>query len=193
MKDLCGGLFCYDRVMKPQVYIFRGSPASGKGTVAPAFAQLLPKPVALIEQDKLRWGFHLIGRSVEEVTSEEHRMAYENTLIMFDRYLRSGKYTIVVEGLFSWDNDSSNEGSVRHFKELAKKYGFDITSIVLRADREVLMKRNRERPTYTTPDDEFNALYDNVYSKIDESEIAIDSTHQTAKQTLDELRDRVRV
>jgi hypothetical protein len=112
---------------------------------------------------------------------------------MFDRYLRSGKYTIVVEGLFSWDNDSSNEGSVRHFKELAKKYGFDITSIVLRADREVLMKRNCERPTYTTPDDEFNALYDNVYSKIDESEIAIDSTHQTAEQTLDELRDRVRV
>lgn len=174
--------------MKPQAYIFRGSPASGKGTIVPAFAQLLPKPVALIEQDKLRWGIHLIGRSVEEVTSEEHRMAYENTLILFDRYLRSGRYTIVVEGLFSWDDDSSNEGSVRHFIDLATKYGFDLTSIVLKADKDILMQRNQERITYTTPEDEFNNLYDNVYSKIGESEIIIDSTNKTAEETINELR-----
>ena len=179
--------------MKPQVYIFRGPPASGKGTIVPAFAQLLPKPVALIEQDKLRWGIHLIGRSVEEVTSEEHRMAYENTLILFDRYLRSGKYTIVVEGLFSWDDDASSEGSVRHFIDLANKYGFDLTSVVLKADKDILMQRNQERPTYTTPEDEFNNLYDSVYSKIDESEIVIDSTYQTTEQTIDELRSLVRL
>lgn len=177
--------------MNPQIYIFRGSPASGKGTVVPAFAQLLPKPVALIEQDKLRWGFHLIGRSVEEITSEEHRMAYENTLILCDRYLRSGKYTIVVEGLFSWDDDASSEGSVQHFKDLAKQYGYDITSIVLKADKATLMLRNQERPTCTTPEDEFNNLYENVYSKIGESEIVIDSTHQTVEQTIDELRYRL--
>lgn len=120
-------------------------------------------------------------------------MAYENTLILFDRYLRSGKYTIVVEGLFSWDDDVSNEGSVRHFIDLANKYGFDLTSIVLKADKDILMQRNQERSTYTTPEDEFNNLYDNVYSKIDESEIVIDSTHQTAEQTIDELRDLVRL
>lgn len=179
--------------MKPQAYIFRGPPASGKGTIVPAFAQLLPKPVALIEQDKLRWGIHLIGRSVEEVTSEEHHMAYENTLILFDRYLRSGKYTIVVEGLFSWDDDASSEGCVRHFIDLANKYGFDLTSIVLKADKDILMQRNQERPTYTTPEDEFNNLYDSVYSKIDESEIVIDSTYQTTEQTIDELRNLLRL
>ncbi len=52
--------------MKPTVYIFRGAPASGKGTVVPKFCELLPKPVALISQDVLRWGFHRIGRPVGE-------------------------------------------------------------------------------------------------------------------------------
>ncbi len=61
--------------MKPIVYIFRGAPATGKDTVIPEFCKLLPKPVALISQDVLRWGFHLIGRTVSEVTDDEHILA----------------------------------------------------------------------------------------------------------------------
>jgi predicted kinase len=174
--------------MKPHIYIFRGAPASGKGTIVPEFAKLLPKPVALIEQDKLRWGIHLIGRSIQEITAEEHRMAYENTLFLYERYLKSGKYTIVVEGLFTWDNDQSDQGAAKRFLELARENGFDTTSIVLAADKDILMKRNLERPSYTTPGEEFENLYDGVYGTIDESEVVIDSTNDTQEETVAKLQ-----
>lgn len=174
--------------MKPHVYVFRGAPASGKGSIASEFATLLPKPVALIEQDKLRWGIHLIGRSVEEITPEEHRMAYENTLLLYERYLKSGKYTIVVEGLFTWDASRSDQGSAKEFLELARENGFEAISIVLTADKEVLMKRNIERPSYTTPEEEFNNLYEGVYGTIDENEVVIDSTSDTQVETIAKLR-----
>lgn len=177
--------------MKPHVYIFRGAPASGKGTIAPEFAKLLPKPVALIEQDKLRWGIHLIGRAIQDITSEEHKMAHENTLFLYERYLQSGKYSIVVEGLFTWDDELSDQGSAKKFLELADQYGFESTSIVLTADKEVLMKRNLERSSYTTPVDEFTILYDGVYTTINEKEFVVDSTTATQEETLVKLRNLI--
>lgn len=174
--------------MKPHVYIVRGAPASGKGTVMPEFARLLPKPVALIEQDKLRWGIHLIGRSAEEVTSEEHRMAYENTLFLYERYLKSGSYTIVVEGLFTWNDMDSDQGAALKFIELAHENGFEVTPIVLKADKQTLIHRNIQRHSHTTPDDEFNVIYNGVYGIIDDSELVIDSTHDTVNDTIDKLR-----
>lgn len=176
--------------MKPKVYIFRGAPASGKGTLIPEFAKLLPMPVVLIEQDKLRWGFHLIGRSVNEVTPEEHRMANENTVLLYERYLKSGKYTVVVEGLFTWDDGSSDAGNVKQLLDLAATYGYEAKSIVLRADKGQLLERNNERP-YSVPLEEFEELYQGVYGKIDESEEVIDSTGKNVEATMAELSSRV--
>ena len=173
--------------MKPRVYIFRGAPASGKGTVVPEFAKLLPKPVALIEQDKLRWGIHLIGRSVEEVTPDEHKMAHENTVFLYERYLKLGRYTIVVEGLFTWNDEQSEQGSVTKLLELAQENGYDATSIVLAAEKSVLLKRNVERPSHTTPEEEFNRLYESIYGTIGENETVIDSTQDTQEETIAKL------
>jgi predicted kinase len=173
--------------MKPHVYIFRGAPASGKGALVPEFAKSLPKPVVLIELDKLRWGFHLIGRSVDDITSEEHRMAYENTILLYERYLKSGKYTIVVEGLFTWNNEQSNEGSATQLLKLASENGFGASSIVLTADKNELTRRNNERP-YSVPKGEFETLYDGVYGTVDHSEIVIDSTGESLEETIVKLK-----
>lgn len=173
--------------MKPRVYIIRGAPASGKGTLASEFAKLLPMPVALIEQDKLRWGFHLIGRTVADITKDEHELANQNTTLLYEQYLKAGKYNIVVEGLFTWDNQDSSEGNVSELIGLAQKYGFGCTSIVLRADKAELLRRNAARK-YTVPMNEFNELYNGVYSKIDLSEIVVDSTNQTPEATLGSLK-----
>ena len=54
--------------MKPTVYIFRGAPASGKGTLVSGFCRMLPQPVVLIEQDVLRWGFHLIYLKIPDIS-----------------------------------------------------------------------------------------------------------------------------
>jgi predicted kinase len=173
--------------MKPNVYIFRGAPAVGKGTVIPEFCKLLPKPVAFISQDVLRWDFHLIGRAVVDVTDEEHVFANQNTELLFEQYLKNGSYTIVVEGLYTWDNEASSQGSAKTLLNLAKQYGCNAHSIVLRASKEELLKRNAARP-YAVPLEEFTMLYDNIYQTIDESETVIDSTGQTVQETLESLR-----
>lgn len=173
--------------MKPVVYIFRGAPATGKGTIVPEFCKLLPKPVAFISQDVLRWGFHLIGRKVSEVTDDEHILANKNTEMLYEQYLKNGNYTIVIEGLYTWSNEASSQGSVKKLLEMAKNYGFNVKSIVLKADKDELLARNAARE-YAVPLDEFEALYENVYSTIDDSEIIIDSTGQTPNETIARLK-----
>jgi predicted kinase len=177
--------------MKPTVYIFRGAPATGKGTVVPEFCKLLPKPVALIEQDALRWNFHLIGRKVSEVTDEEHVLANKNTEMLYEQYLKNGKYTVVVEGLFTWDNEASSQGSAKKLAEIARNYGFDVVNVVLKADKETLLARNAAR-TYVVPLDEFDMLYANVYETVDDSEMVIDSTGKAPEETMASLASLIK-
>jgi predicted kinase len=169
------------------VYIFRGAPASGKGTIVPKFCELLPKPVALISQDTLRWGFHLVNRTVPDVTDEEHLFAYRNTLVMLEQYLKNGGYGVVLEGLFTWNDTASSQGNIMELVQLAERYGFTAKSIVLQADKAELLKRNADRE-YSVPADEFDQLYASIYKTVDNSEVVIDSTGQTLDQTLEQLK-----
>jgi len=172
--------------MKPIVYIFRGAPASGKGTVISEFCKMLPRPIAFISQDVFRWNFHLIGRSVPEITNDDHILANKNAEMVFEQYLKNGKYTIVIEGLYTWNDEHSAQGSAHMLTELAKKYGFRVVNVFLQADKEVLLTRNEYR-TYSVPLAEFNTLYDNIYKSIDRSEIIIDSTNMSIEATIDAL------
>ncbi len=153
----------------------------------PRFCELLPQPVSLIEQDKFRWGLHLIGRNVPDVSGEEHALAHRNMVLIYEQYLKDGRYTIVLEGLFTWDNAASSQGNVRELIELAKNYGYSVKSVVLRADRTELLRRNAQRQ-YSVPQDEFTALYSNIYGTIDSNELVIDSTGQEVSKTLHKLK-----
>jgi len=169
------------------VYIVRGAPASGKGTLVPEFAKLLQTPVAHIDQDVFRWNFHLVGRQVSDVSDAEHMFAYQSMVALYERYLQNGSYTLVLEGLFTWDNVSSSQGNVKELLTLANQYGFATKSIVLRADKNELLQRNAAR-AYAVPADEFELLYDAIYTVVDSSETVIDSTGQTVEETLAGLR-----
>jgi predicted kinase len=170
----------------PSVYIFRGAPASGKGTLVPRFCEILPKPIALIEQDQFRWGLHLIGRSIPEVTDEEHRLAHRNAVLIYEQYLKSGSYTIVFEGLLTYDNPESSQGSVRELADLAERYGFAFQSVVLTAEKSELFKRNAQRQ-YSVPAEEFEQLYSDVYDTIGADELVIDTTGLGEQESIDKL------
>jgi predicted kinase len=92
-------------------------------------------------------------------------------------------YTVVIEGLYTWDDEASSQGSAKRLAELARQYGFEVKSIVLKAGKEKLLARNAARE-YSVPLDEFNMLYSNVYDVINDSEIVIDSTDQTPEETV---------
>jgi predicted kinase len=176
--------------MTHKVYIFRGSPLSGKSTIAPLFSGLLPKPVACIRHDMLRWDVHKMDRHFTEVSSEEHRFAFENLVMLFEQYLKQNKYNIVIEGLFTWDDHTSDQGNVSSLIALAKRYKTDCTSIVLKADKDKLLARNKER-AQQVPMDEFNTLYNNIYKTIDPSEIIVDTTTDNSMDTLLHLKAKL--
>lgn len=171
------------------VYIFRGAPAAGKGTVVPKFCELLPQPVVLISQAVLRWDFHSIGRKISDIDDTEHELANRNTEMLYEQYLKDGRYNIVLEGSFTWDDERSIQGNVKKLLELAHYYGFNARNVVLKADKKELLKRNVKRP-YAVPVDVFEMLY-KVYEDIDSSEIVIDSTSQSPKETLEVLKQLI--
>jgi predicted kinase len=171
----------------PRVLIFRGAPASGKGTLTQELCAQLPKPVALIEQDRFRWGVHVIGRSVPDISIEEHAFAHRNMKLIYEQYLQSGNYTIVLEGVFTWDAIAPDQGSAKELAALAKQHGFTCQSIVLKASKQTLLNRNAKRP-YSVPIVEFNTLYKNIYRTIDDSEIVVDSTGQDTGETIRTLK-----
>jgi predicted kinase len=89
----------------------------------------------------------------------------------------------VAEGLFTWDDAESSQGNAKELIDLAERYGYNATSIVLKATKNELLKRNAERD-YSVPLEEFEALYNGVYNTIDQSELVIDSTSLDLPQTL---------
>lgn len=168
------------------IFIFRGSPASGKGTITKEFAKLLPDKVALLELDTFRWGIHLINRTVADVTSQEHELAYRNYLSVLENYLRDGSYTIVTEGLFSWSTPSAH-GNMQDILTLGEEYGFQCTPILLFADYEVLWERNLKRE-YPVPQDEFNQLHQHVMQEQSEDEIKINVGSLSIDKSLELLK-----
>jgi predicted kinase len=170
-----------------QIFIFRGSPASGKGTITLEFLKKIPGKVALIELDKFRWGFHLFNRSAPDITPEEHQLAYKNYLNVLENYLSDGSYTIVTEGLFSW-NIPSPHGNMQDILPLCEKYDFQINPVLLTADYEVLWNRNMERE-YSVPEGEFKDLYSHVMNEKSDSELFIDVEKNTVEQSVEVLTD----
>ncbi len=154
-----------------KIFIFRGAPSSGKGTITEAFMKKLDGRLSYIELDTFRWGFHFKNRIVPDIADDEHKLAYENYLAVLENYLKNGTYTIVTEGLFSWDVPGPH-GTMQDILKLCTQYGFKAHPILLYAEKHILWERNLKRP-YTVPEEEFNALYDFVMQKRSEEETAI--------------------
>jgi len=167
------------------IYIFRGSPSSGKGTITEAFLKTLKGKVVYIELDTFRWGFHLQNRTVPDVTIDEHTLAYQNYLSVLENYLKNGTYTIVTEGLFSW-NKPGPHGNMQDILTLCTKYDYTPHPILLSADKELLWERNTERE-YSVPRQEFDELYDFVMHEKSDTETVIDVGKSTVNETVSTL------
>jgi predicted kinase len=170
-------------------YIFRGAPASGKGTLTKEFMKRLPGKIAYLELDALRWGFHLINRDIHEIEDEEHQLSYQNFLSLLENYCRNGKYTIVVEGLFSWDVPSPH-GNIQDILSLLDHYQYEAKLLYLQADYDTLWERNTKRD-YQVPKEEFDSLHNHVTQKIGDSEIIIDVQNNTIEECLEILEKHI--
>ena len=132
----------------------------------------IPGKVVYLEEDKFRWGFHLINRTVPDVSDDEHFLAYKNYLSVLENYLENGTYTIVTEGLFSWSTEGPH-GCMQDILKLSEQYSFETYPILLYGDYEILWERNNKRE-YSVPEEEFKMLYSYVADEQSPTEIKID-------------------
>ena len=171
--------------MQKKIYIFRGSPASGKGTITEEFIKQLDGKIAFLELDNFRWGFHLKNRVVADIGQKEHLLAYKNFLSVLENYLSDGSYTLVIEGLFSW-RVAGPHGNMQDIISLATKYNYNYYPILLYADFETLWNRNLQRD-YSVPIDEFKQLYSYVMDDQSEEEIKINVDDKSVQESVDIL------
>jgi predicted kinase len=173
--------------MNKVIYIFRGSPAGGKTTLVPIFCTFLEQPVAVIAQDNMRWNFHRSGRNSDDVEEWEHAFASRNLEVLLEEYLKLGRYSIVVEGLFTYEDDESSLGSVARIKRVALSHGFSTVCILLTASENILRQRNSMRK-HVVPVQEFDFLYSSIDSIRGADEIVIDTSEQTIDESVSALR-----
>lgn len=170
-----------------QIYIFRGSPASGKSSLAKEFSKLIPGKVAFLELDTFRWEFHLVNRDITEIAVSEHQLAYTNYLSVLENYLADGRYTVVTEGLFSWNTESPH-GNLHDVIALCNKYSRTYQSIVLSASSDTLWHRNSERQ-YSVPREEFEELYNHVTHEVSDTEFLLDVESNSVSSSIQILSE----
>jgi hypothetical protein len=175
-----------------KAYIFRGPPAAGKSTSVPLFAKSLGGKVAYLSEDAFRWNFHLIGREVPDVSPAECRLAFENMLLMLEQYCKAGDYQLVIDGLFTWDDPKSPEGSVQDVVDVLKRYGFEYHCFVLTAEKPTLLRRNEVRD-YTVPPDEFERLWAGIYQTIDGSELVCYTDKGTPEDIVRSVKEELQL
>lgn len=178
--------------MQKIVYIFRGSPASGKTSLTKQLAKMLPKPVALLEQDYFRWGIHNFIKPKSKILHSEHKIADNNFMTILKEYLKNEAHTIIIDGPFTWDTEELGYVNSKKINKVANDYGYKCINILLRADKNILVKRNAKRK-YSVPKKVFDEMYQIVYKKIDNKELVIDSTKLSKKETLDTLINKLKL
>jgi hypothetical protein len=172
--------------MKKIAYIFRGPPASGKGTITELLIKELKGKTALLELDTFRWGFHYINRKIADIPDEEHAFAYQNLLLLLENYCKNGQYNLVVEGLFSWNPDCPH-GNIQDILRIMKRHNFDTRIFLLSGDFSTLWDRNLKRE-YSVPEDEFKELYNFVMKETRPEETVISVNGKSPQEILDEIQ-----
>ncbi|MBU3940985.1 MAG: AAA family ATPase [Nanoarchaeota archaeon] len=166
--------------MKSKLIIIRGSPASGKSTLARNLTKKIKGKTALLIVDEFRW----IMTSHENRDKKDYDLSFDNFLYTLKNYLKSG-YTVIAED--SWikkHNDKSTD--IKKVIKVGKKYKAKIIQILLKGSWKTVKHINTLRPIVISQK-ELKESYEKVYSKKIKGEIIIDIDNKKPNQILKEF------
>lgn len=165
--------------MKPVLITIRGSPASGKSTLARNLTKKIKGKVALLIVDEFRW----VMTAHEDRDKKDYTVSFDNFLYALENYLKLG-YTIIAEDVWV-RKDEDNATSIKKVIELGKKYSAKIHQILLKGSWNTVKHINTLRPM-VIPQKELKELYNKVYSENIKTEVVIDIDEKKPDQILKE-------
>ncbi|NQV09313.1 AAA family ATPase [Candidatus Woesearchaeota archaeon] len=162
--------------MKPTLIIIRGSPATGKSTLARNLTKKFDGKTALLIVDEFRW----VMTAHKNRDKKDYSVSFDNFLYALENYLKLG-YTIIVEDVWIRKH-KDNATSIKKVIYLGNKYNAKIHQILLKGSWNTVKHINTLRPM-VLPQKE---LYEKVYSKNIKAEVIIDIDDKKPNQILKE-------
>ena len=165
--------------MKPVLITIRGSPASGKSTLARNLTKKIKGKVALLIVDEFRW----VMTAHEDRDKKDYMVSFDNYLYALENYLKLG-YTVITEDAWVRKHED-NATSIKKVEELGKKYSAEIHQILLKGSWNTVKHINTLRPM-VIPQKELKELYNKVYSENIKTEVVIYIDEKKPNQILKE-------
>lgn len=165
--------------MKPKLITIRGSPASGKSTLARNLVKNIDGKIALLIVDEFRW----VMTAHEDRDEKDYSVSFDNFLYALKNYLKLG-YTIITED--AWTKKHKDKStSLEEVIYLGKKFNAEIHQILLKGSWNTVKHLNTLRPM-VIPQKELKELYNGVYSVNFKNEVIIDINNKKPNQILKE-------
>ena len=166
--------------MKPTLITIRGSPASGKSTLARNLTKKIDGKVALLIVDEFRW----VMIAHENRDKEDYAVSFDNFLYALENYLRLG-YTIIIEDAWIRKHQDKTT-SIKKVVDLGRKYNAEIHQILLKGSWSTIKCINTLR-SMVIPQKELKELYKKVYSTSIKDESVIDIDNKKPDHILKEV------
>ena len=170
--------------MKPILIIIRGSPASGKSTLARNLVKNMEGKVALLTVDEFRWV--MTAHNIRD--KKDYDISFDNFLYSLTNYLKSG-YTIIVED--AWIRKHKDKATnLKKVLTAGKKFNAEIKQVLLEGSWNTVKHINTLRPM-VIPQKELKELFEKVCSKTYKNEISISIDNKKPKTILEETKSKL--
>lgn len=148
--------------MTGSLIFIRGSPATGKTTLAKKIADEIPGKVSVLIYDEFKW----VMTYHQDRTPKDFEIAQKNYLFALENYLQED-YTVITE--CAWTHLEAEK-----ILDTARKHTKNILRILLVASKETVKHLNTLRPM-VIPDEKLMSIYEEVYAHTgEEQKITID-------------------
>jgi tRNA uridine 5-carbamoylmethylation protein Kti12 len=170
-----------------RVIVVTGIPGAGKSTISRLLAEALPRSVLIAGDDLRRMivgGYQDPNRPWDEEMRRQYYLSFENAAALTSNVQRHG-FTVVID-------DVIRKGDL--YDEWMRRFaGIDHTVILLRPSLQTALERNDQRPEKTVPESTLRDLHERYQGADNAGWIVIDTSTQTAEQTLAVIRERLAV
>lgn len=174
--------------MKSILIIIRGSPATGKSTLARNLTEYFKQKskTALLILDEFKW----VMTAHEPRDEKDHKIAFDNYLFALNNYLKECYIVITEDTWLVGKRHKDKSTDITKVIALAKKYKVPIHQFLLKADWNTVKKYNKLRsPSVWEP--ELKEIYTKTYAwkRPDEhiSNIEDKTPEVVAKEVIDKV------